>query len=524
MKMTINTNTLEDFSDLLRSGVEKAGLSEEEKEEFITRTQSVIAFYRDALGEDVPIQCELRRRFMHMEIRLQIRGAELSPAKEAEPQTTRRLQHIWEQMVERKTAVFSRYLLGINHVRILSPEYRSRLSFFKNPIFLFSLAGILLGLVCRVLPAGLSSFLIDDLVSQVLSTVTALMSGIMGPVLFISIVSSVNSLGSIERLNSLGLKVIRRFLLVLLLLTVTTTGVCLLVYRNFGQAATAFDPSEIVSMLLGLIPLNVFRPFTENNISQIVVLGAAFGTALLMLGTKGRPIVQGMSVMQQWVNIVWGFIRRLSPMIPMLNLAGVTYRGQVGVLLGAWKYLLTIFISAALACLGKLAAASVRCRVSPLLLLRKLKPLLAGAFVYGSHTTVLNLQSELEQEKLGVSRTFSDFWIPMNVAVFRCTTPFCYVSAVFYAAHLAGTTFSMTSIGIILLLCLQFSLASPGEVAALTILFPQLGIPLDYIGLFSVYSIATKNILAFTKAMIAGLEELEAAEQVGEVDPAVLKA
>ena len=523
--MIVTKENREDFVRLLHKRLEKVGLTEEEKQDFCEKVLSMLDFYLEQPGESISVSCQIQRRRRAEEVRLIAGGAEKSPLSQTEKQRKNRLLRIREYMMERKAAVSHRYMLGKNIVTVRSQEIVSRLSFLKSPMLLAVLIGVVIGLVCRVLPSSVSGFLIDGLVSPLLSTVTAMISGIVGPVLFVSMISAIGSLNGIEQLGTLGAGVIRRFLLAITFAGLLTIGICSLVYQDFfGSASALFDPSGLVTMLLSVIPINLVAPFVENNVAQIVILGAAFGTALLMLGTGAGHLLNAMETVHQWVQTVWGFVMKLSPLIPLLNIAKLIYNDQLGVIVEAWRYFATLLASVTLFCVFKLAAAAVRCSVSPLLLLRKLRPLLARCFTYGSYSASIKLQNELVQEQFGVRRTYADFWMPMNMAMFGSTGPLKYVSAVFYAAHASGAALSPSSLLVLLVLSIQFSLASPGLVTALTIIFTQLGLPTDYVGIISVCNALTKNIMAFFSGLISGLEETEAACLAGQVDRERLEA
>ncbi len=58
---------------------------------------------------------------------------------------------------------------------------------------------------------------------------------------------------------------------------------------------------------------------------------------------------------------------------------------------------------------------------------------------------------------------------------------------------MTGVPISPEFLLILSLLTLQLSMATPGLIPGITILFKSLGLPMSYIGLFSAYSVFIKN-------------------------------
>ena len=116
------------------------------------------------------------------------------------------------------------------------------------------------------------------------------MTGIMGPIIFFSMVNSITTLETIERLTDLGFKIVLRFLKITLFIIAVSIGVSLLFYSGFGNGSLTIDPGKIVMMLLDLIPRNAFTPFTENNTPQLVILGFVMDAALLLLGDNASQL------------------------------------------------------------------------------------------------------------------------------------------------------------------------------------------------------------------------------------------
>lgn len=101
--------------------------------------------------------------------------------------------------------------------------------------------GIIAGLVCQLLPPDLKSFVIDDLASPVLSTVMDLLGGIMGPIIFLSLVTSINLLDNLDEFNNLGIRIFKRFALIALFITLVVVAVSAVLFNTIRNYDADLD-------------------------------------------------------------------------------------------------------------------------------------------------------------------------------------------------------------------------------------------------------------------------------------------
>ena len=164
------------------------------------------------------------------------------------------------------------------------PSLKSPTLWFKSPLLWAIIMGVIGGLICQRLPDNTRSFLVDGLAEPIGSVVLALIAGITGPVIFLSLITSITSLGSVSKLTDLGFKIMWRFIKCTLFIIAVSIAVSLLFYSAFGSGSIQFTPDQLVSMLLKLIPTNIIAPFLNNDTPQLVILGLFLGAALLFAG------------------------------------------------------------------------------------------------------------------------------------------------------------------------------------------------------------------------------------------------
>ena len=201
-----------------------------------------------------------------------------------------------------------------------TPSIKKPLNWAKLPMLWAIILGVISGLVCQRLPDNIRSFLVEGLAEPISSVVLALIAGVTGPVIFLSLITSITSLGSISKLTNLGFKIMWRFIKCTLFIIGVSIMVSLLFYSVFGEGAIQFNPDQLVSMLLNLIPTNIVAPFLNNNTPQLVILGILMGAALLLLEDRVANLAASLRSLQEWSSSVMRLVFVLTPVIPFISL------------------------------------------------------------------------------------------------------------------------------------------------------------------------------------------------------------
>ena len=211
--------------------------------------------------------------------------------------------------------------------------------------------GIIAGLVCQLLPPDLKSFVIDDLASPVLSTVMDLLGGIMGPIIFLSLVTSINLLDNLDEFNNLGIRIFKRFALIALFITLVVVAVSAVLFNTLRNYDADLDLGLAIQLLLDVIPTSIVDPFVNNDMPQLVVLGVLMGVSLVLLGDRVKGLATNLEQIKIWANEFMSIVLKLSPLVPFLSVfswwakgtsasllwAGNTWRVPISVRWSAWS-------------------------------------------------------------------------------------------------------------------------------------------------------------------------------------------
>lgn len=472
--------------------------------------------YAELIGEKTEVQYRLIKKFTKIELRIQIPGAQFDPftsGSEAQKRMIEALTHI--NLNTELPDVSYKYQSGANVIFISVPLDRKKKKLYKDPMFLAVVFGVVVGLICLHLPESANSFIIDNVVSPLRSKILGAVSGIMGPVIFISITTSIVAMGSIDDLTHLGFRIVRRFAVIILFVIVLSMAVSALFINFIGTESLNIAAEQIVNIVLNIIPTNPITPFTENNTAQIVVLGFLMGSALLLLGEKVSELKKIITQVHQWIFRAMKIILKAIPVVPFLSLVSAIGSGNFSTLLNGWKFIAASYIVSTLCVVIKAVKTSAVTGVRIPDFLKRIKPVIRIAFSTGSDSAPVQAACEVSSEELNIKPEFSSLWVSMNSAMMSLKTTITLITSAMLAAEMCGVSITPSFILILVIVTFELSMASPGVINAMTTLFGILGISTDLVGIFIIYRVFTINYMTACTMTYNMFEELEAAHKLG---------
>lgn len=506
---------IEDSAAMLRD----AGFSDEYIGQFTDDAVSVLDDYAGLIGEGTRVEYSLTKRMTKARLTLRIPGDAYDPFVSGSSARKRKLGSIASMNLNAETARVSHtYAFGYNIISVSVALSERRKAFYKDPMVIAVVLGIGLGFLCQHIPDPASSFLIDELASPLMSIMLSILSGIMGPFIFISITTSIIALDSINDLTNLGFRIVRRFLAATLFLIAVSVAVSAVFFRSFGTASVSFAPEQLTQMILDIIPTNLFVPFVENNTPQIVVLGLLLGSALLILGDRVSELNAILLQINEWIMSAVKIILLALPVIPFLSILISVAQGTGGELLEGWKFIVASYITYTLCTAVKAVKTSLRTGIGIGEFMRRIKPVVSMAFTTGSTVAPIRTIYEVSEREFNIKQEFTSFWVPMCVAVFSPKTTINVILATFMVAQMTGIAITDSFILVLVLVTLELSLASPGTTSAWAIMFATLSMPAIYVGFFTVYRMFTNNYCAACTIAYDMFEEVEAAHKLGRFE------
>src|SRR3954471_8750149 len=232
---------------------------------------------------------------------------------------------------------------------------RSKLTTF---IFVGMLGGMAVGYACNMLwPDPQTAKTISGYISLISDIFLRLIKMIIAPLVFSTLVVGIAHMGDTASVGRIGAKAMAWFvgaslislLLGLLMVNILRPGEALnLPLPDVGAStnvkATSLSLKEFVTHL---VPKSAVEAMANNEILQIVVFSIFFGVALGSLGEKGKLLAQGIEQVADVMLRITGYVMGFAPIAVFAAMAATITTQGLGVLVTYGKFMIEFYFSLA---------------------------------------------------------------------------------------------------------------------------------------------------------------------------------
>ena len=449
------------------------------------------------------VTVEAKRRFGTASLTVRYEGDAYNPldSRETDEWTDRLLSNVG------LLPVWS-YRRGANELTVRLPKNKRR----GELLLLAALAAaVALGLLKPVLPPVLSTAL-GDYIFPALSTVfTSLLGTFAGVMVFLTVISGICGVGNVADFSKLGKYLIGRNILMSFL----GSGLCaaaLLPFFSFrfGNAGGESQLSEVLDMLLQIVPKDPVTPFLTGNMLQIVFMAVLIGIAVMLPGAKTKGLRD--TVMQANTVAAW-LIETACQLLPLYILSSLTllfWENGMAIFQTIWKPLLL----GAAVCFGgmaiKLLIVSLRCGVNPVKLFKKVLPGFLIALTTASSTAAFGTVMEENEKQLGVDPQLTNFGYPVEMILSVSTVGGSFLAILYYLAEYNGIEVNAVWVvtAWIMITILSFSMppVSGGTLVCLSVLMAQFSIPAACLGMAGTLALLGDFFMTASRVVNSQLE------------------
>ena len=321
-----------------------------------------------------------------------------------------------------------------------------------------------------------------------------LMSMLVVPLVFCSIIVGVTSISDIKKIGSIG----GRAILIYLLTTALAVSIALLiagiVEPGMGLNMTGLaDPSNVTTnvtvtnTILDMIPDNPLNSLANGDMLPLIIFGVVVGFILAKLreetATINKLFTEGNTVMMEMTNIVMKF----AP-IGVFCLIAKTFAtlGMDG-LMPLSKYVACVLLALAVqAFIVYPTLLVIFTRLNPIKFFKKFFSVMLFAFSSSSSNATIPLNLEKLSE-MGVSKEVSSFTIPLGATINMDGTAIMQGVVVMFAAQAYGIDLGLSALITVIFTAVMASIGTAGVpsvgLVTLNMVFASVGLPTDAIGL-----------------------------------------
>ncbi len=248
---------------------------------------------------------------------------------------------------------------------------------------------------------------------------------IVVPLVFVTIVAGMVSMGDPSKLGSLGAKTI--FLYMLTTLVAITIGLVLAALLQPGDGvvltsdpvAMAQEPMPLSERLIGIVPENPFAALAEGDILATIFFALLIGVSLLTIGEQARPVSDFMEASSEVVLRITHWIMEFAPFGVLALIARVTGQQGFQVLLDAIGLVIVVLT----ACIGHVilmhgvVIMRFMLKLSPVMFFRGARDAMLVAFSTSSSAATLPVSMSVAEENLGVKPIVASTVLPIGATI-----------------------------------------------------------------------------------------------------------
>ena len=343
---------------------------------------------------------------------------------------------------------------------------------------------------------------------------------IIVPLIFTSIVIAITSLGSTNKLKTLGLGVGVYFVIstviaitvAVLLVSVTSPGSLLdisVLTESFDlteeevKVKEGFALDDIPNAVANIIPKNPVSSYLEGQMLSILIFAMIVGLSMAALPRESvKPLLDVLESIQKITIHILLFSMKIVPFAVFGLIVGMVSKVGIGSMVGMGAYMGTVVLGLGIMVLVYMLIIKFVAKRSITSTFSKMRNPQTLAFSTGSSMATMPITLKTAEDDLKIDSRVSKFVIPFGTTVNMDGTALYQVIAVFFLAQLFSIELSLISILVIIVTTLLASIGTPAipgaGVIVLSTILVTVGIP--PIGIILLISV--DRILDMTRTMV----------------------
>ena len=352
-------------------------------------------------------------------------------------------------------------------------------------------AGVAVGLICYF--AGVPEFTTQYL--KPFGTIFVnLLKFIVVPVVLLSMIDGILSMGDMKKVGSIGWKTVAFFLC-------TTAIACVigLVLGTIFNSAGLFPVLELadgatwdkatsadfMDTLVGMFPSNMWEAFRTANMLQVIIIALFLGGSMLAAGEKAKLCKDFVSSAYAVIEQLITFIISLSPIGVFTMMAWVVATQGVEILGSLALVLLCAYIAYAIHAIFVYSfAAKAFAGISPLKFFKGAASAMIFAFTSTSSAATLPVSKECSHN-LGADDEIASFVLPLGATINMDGTAIYQCVATIFLATCCGMQLTLGQMITVVVTATLASIGTAGVSGAgmlmLAMVLTAMGIPVDMI-------------------------------------------
>lgn len=367
----------------------------------------------------------------------------------------------------------------------------------SNRILLALALGALTGLILNATIAD-QPFVQDWIIGGLFHVVGQLfvrgLSMLVVPIVFVSLIAGISSLGDPARLGRISAMAIGLYLITTGIAVTLALSAALIFQPGAGAAPTDMVHRTVAAapsfsdVIINLVPRNPVDAMAKGQMLPVIVFAVLLGLALTFAGGPGKRISALFDDLNAVVMKLVDIIMSLAPYGVFALVAGLAATTGWQAFAGLIKYVMLVL---AVLLLHASATYPLLLRsftgLSPLMFYRKMRDVAAFAFSTASSNATIPVTLRAVEQRLGAANRVSAFTIPLGATINMDGTAIMQGLATGFIAQYYGIDLSVTQYGMVVLMVVLASIGTAGVpgvgLIMLAGVLKQVGLPAEGIAL-----------------------------------------
>ncbi|MGD6803137.1 dicarboxylate/amino acid:cation symporter [Rossellomorea vietnamensis] len=323
-----------------------------------------------------------------------------------------------------------------------------------------------------------------------------LISMLVVPIVFVSIVLGSAGLGDPKKLGRIGIKTILFFLLTtciaivigLSLANVIDPGLVEGIDTRNNEGFETEEAPPVGETLMNIIPKNPLAAMTEGNMLQIIAFAIFIGFGLTALGDKTKGILKLVDQANDLLMYLVTLVMKFAPYGTFGLIASAIGSQGWGAIKAMWLYMMVVILALVVhAAVTYGGAVLLLARKSPLWFFKNFSPAMSVAFSTSSSNATLPISMETAQKRLKVSEPVSSFVQPLGATINMDGTAIMQGVATVFIAQVYSVDLSIGELVTVVLTAVLASIGTAGVpgvgLILLAMVLSSVNLPVEGIGL-----------------------------------------
>lgn len=518
----LSNDNISDFTEeITKAYVATAGKRATNTTKLSLQVEELLLRYKDLYGVQTPCVVRMSNRFNHVIISLSQQGNQIDPLRMNDE-----LFGMYDWLSQLNFVPKYSYSSGSYNVVTMYAEKKPS----RNAMLYKMLAALLIALAfCGILSLfpEAATFVNDSIIAPVFKKLTVVMTALATPLVFFGVVTGITGMGSTSSFGKISSSFLKNMMITYLVSAFIFTLFTVFVYGIEESAnATGSIFSDLLQLVLDIIPNNLIEPFSIDNDLQVIALAIFVGVVMLILGNSVSKVNGFFLELSNIVNKMMELVCRLLPLMVFLGVCNLFFGhveglGKIYIMALVWlaaSAVLVIFI---------LIRVKIVTKVPIKLLFRKQLPTLMINLSTSSQIAALSENLNCCKNKFGIDGKVVDFAIPLGVVTYMPSGAIFLGLLSWSLAGIAGIPITLESSILILFSSIIIAIAAPpipgSAFAVMPLMFSICGVPMDMYPLAVLMGTFVGYVLPAVNGYCMQLEVLILAIKQKQIDLDVLQ-